>query len=76
MFQRATTNTTVFAPPDGDATWNTSFSWYTGVSATVPAGQFDMQSVALHELSHTLGFASLIDPSDGSGLDGNPPRHT
>jgi autotransporter-associated beta strand protein len=75
VFQRATTNTTAFAPPDGDATWNTSFTWFNGPSATVPAGQFDMESVSLHELSHTLGFASLININhpmhpDGSGAQG------
>lgn len=74
VFMKATTNTQPFSPPEGDVTWNTAFSnWYTGVSSTVTAGQFDMQSVALHELSHTMAFASLIDPNDGSGLQGNTP---
>jgi autotransporter-associated beta strand protein len=72
VFRRGTTNTSLFTPPDGSADWNSngSITWYTGSTLPVPSGQFDMQSIALHELSHALGFASLIDPGTGAGLAG------
>ena len=74
VFMKATTNTQPFSPPEGDVTWNTSFTnWHTSSTLPVTSGQFDMQSVALHELSHTMGFASLIDENDGSGLQNNTP---
>lgn len=41
--------------------------WYSGVSSSVTAGQVDMQSVALHETTHALGFSSLIR-TNGAGL--------
>ena len=73
VFQRATTNTiphltrpTAQGAPRGTPSFS---NWYYRQLTSVPGGQFDMQSVALHELSHTLGFSSLItvNAPDGSG---------
>jgi hypothetical protein len=38
----------------GDITVNTDFTW--SVATPTPAGQFDLQSVLLHELGHALGL--------------------
>lgn len=40
------------------STFNFGHSWYAG-SGTVPAGQYDMFSVLLHEIVHGLGISSL-----------------
>jgi autotransporter-associated beta strand protein len=69
VHQRATTNATPFSPPDGFGVFNFANNFYTG-TGTPSANQFDMQSIALHELSHSLGFTSIID-SNGQGLLNN-----
>ena len=53
---------------DSTIQFNFGYSWdYTGS----PSGsQFSFQSVTLHELTHSLGFSSLIN-SNGSGLNGS-----
>ena len=43
---------------DGSISWNWHHSW--GVGPTVPIGQFDMASVAMHEVLHAMGFASMV----------------
>jgi autotransporter-associated beta strand protein len=62
-----TTNTTI-----GDFNSDQT-NWWTGIGSSVGSGQTDMQSVALHEIGHSLGFASLIQ-SNGSGLGGTYSR--
>jgi len=44
--------------PDGTINWNWQHSW--GVGPTVPLGQYDMASVAMHEILHAMGFASMV----------------
>ncbi|TDO14297.1 hypothetical protein EV580_2424 [Mycobacterium sp. BK086] len=44
---------------DGTITWNFGYGW--GYGDTVPAGAYDFQSTAMHELLHTFGFISVID---------------
>jgi autotransporter-associated beta strand protein len=79
LYTQATTNSLGGQPEHGGVTFNSSLAnWYTGTSPSVPGTQFDMQSVAVHELTHALGFASLINFNnpprpDGSGLQGLPP---
>lgn len=47
------------AAADGTIDWNFGYSW--GYFATVPAGSYDFQSTAMHELMHTYGFLSVVD---------------
>jgi len=47
---------------------NTSINWHTNLSQTTTAGLYDMYTIALHEATHALGFASLIDASGASKL--------
>jgi hypothetical protein len=39
---------------------NPSFNWNTDLTVLNPSGYFDLYSIALHEMTHALGFASLI----------------
>ena len=55
----------------GDADCLASSSWYYGFSDAT-GSEIGFTTVLLHEMTHGLGFASLVDPSDGtqtSGLD-------
>jgi autotransporter-associated beta strand protein len=45
---------------------NVNVPWYSGVSASVPSNQVDLQSVALHETTHALGFLSFLN-TNGTG---------
>ena len=48
------------------ANFNSSFSWYFGVDGN-PGQQFDLMTVALHELGHGLGFIGSMTVSGGIG---------
>lgn len=43
---------------DGTIDWNFGRTW--GYGTPVPGGEYDFQSIAMHELLHTLGFLSNI----------------
>lgn len=47
---------------------NPAFNWHTSLTSTTPAGFIDMYTIALHEVTHALGFASLINFDGGSKL--------
>lgn len=47
---------------------NTGINWATNLSLNPTAGQTDLYSVAIHELSHALGFGSLIDANGQSRI--------
>jgi hypothetical protein len=41
-------------------------AWNTNLTINSPAGQYDLYSIALHEITHALGFASLINENGQS----------
>lgn len=45
---------------------NPSFSFHTNLSLQNPTNDYDLYSVALHEIMHALGFGSLIDQNGQS----------
>lgn len=54
------------AAADGEITWNFGSPWALG--ASVDNGQYDFQSVAIHELLHTFGFLSNVsEPGTNNG---------
>ena len=71
VYQRATTNSTPFGPPDGTGQFNfaSDIQWN---NTTFPPtqNQFDLFSVAFHEFTHALGFSSRIEAT-GQGAQGN-----
>lgn len=55
---------------DIDIYLNSSVNWYTDTVGTVPAGQYDLVSIVLHEICHGLGFVSLAKKSGAEGSFG------
>lgn len=47
--------------------FNANQPWYMGTDGRVPAGQYDLVSVALHEVGHALGFQGSMKWDDGTG---------
>ncbi len=45
-------------------------SWYYGLDGNTPTGDVDFVSVVLHELTHGLGFLSLVDLGSGAKFAG------
>jgi hypothetical protein len=41
---------------DGTINFGNAFTWYTGTDGNTPAGEYDLVSVALHEIGHQMGF--------------------
>lgn len=56
------------AGANGRLSFNTAKMFYTGASSTVPGGFHDFQSVALHEMTHALGWQSALLPDKTSAL--------
>lgn len=47
---------------------NSGINWNTNMSSAAPAGLYDLYTIALHEIAHALGFASLINHNGNSKL--------
>jgi len=72
---------TTFAPWGGSISFSTTGNWFFGTLApgeTVPTGEFDFYSVALHELGHVLGIGTsnvwnndLVTISGNTYFDGS-----
>jgi hypothetical protein len=60
---------------DDYITYNSGFTWYYGTDGNTPSGQYDLVSVAAHEIGHGRNFSGSADYSGGSGsigLSGSP----
>jgi hypothetical protein len=49
---------------------NASTNWYLGLDGNTPAGQYDLVTIALHELGHGLGFVGLAKKAGTEGSFG------
>lgn len=59
--------------PDATATFDFGWNWYTGTGLP-GSNQIDLRSVVLHEVTHALGFNSLISyPSGNSAITNSNP---
>ncbi|MCJ7535681.1 MAG: immune inhibitor A, partial [Anaerolineales bacterium] len=58
------------ANEDVHITYNTNFSWYTGLDANPPGGTYDLVTVATHEIGHGLNFAGSAIQSGATGSYG------
>ncbi len=63
-----------FGPSDGTIEFNSSFSFDFDNSDGVGSGQMDFETVAAHEIGHTLGFISMVDSVDQIIDGGLPPE--
>lgn len=50
---------------------NGSIVWHTDLTAATAPYTYDLYSTALHEMTHALGFASLINSAGGSNFGAN-----
>lgn len=73
LFQHATTGSDpVGGLEDGFATFDFGHEWNSGLGVTA-SNESDLFTVSLHEITHTLGFASLVKPNGTSEIsDGDP----
>ncbi len=70
-FDHATTGVDPFATlPDARITFDFGYAWNSTTGAPA-ANEYDLMSVALHELSHAIGFLSFVN-ADGTGLNEDP----
>ena len=52
------------------ANFSSTFNWNYALSGSVPAGQYDLVTVVLHELGHGLGFVDSYSVSGTAGFVG------
>jgi autotransporter-associated beta strand protein len=72
VYQAARTNQRVFGGADGSGQFNFGHSYnYAGQVNSPSPDNFDMTSVAIHEITHSLGFLSRTDAS-GRGAAAQP----
>lgn len=60
----------VFNSDVDNATIPPDYRWYYGLDGNAPATASDFVSVVMHELTHGLGFYTLVDPSSGATYNG------
>ena len=73
LFQHATTGIDpTGAVPDALATFDFGYNWNSDLSSPT-GGEVDLFTVALHEVSHSLGFLSLLNSDGTSGISGGDP---
>jgi hypothetical protein len=60
----------------GYVAFDFSMLWHTTLSQSTPAGFLDMYTIALHEVTHALGFGSLINSTGASKLSGFGPYYS
>ncbi len=56
---------------DDYITYNSGFTWYYGTDGHPPAGQYDLVTVAAHEIAHGLNFSGTASYSGGYGYWGS-----
>jgi hypothetical protein len=52
------------------ATFNSNINWYFGTDGNTPAGQYNLVTVVLHEITHGLGYFSSFDIENNIGIWG------
>ena len=52
--------------------FNSSVSWYLGTNGNTPESKYDLVTVALHEITHGLGFSGFFIDDEGVGKLSNP----
>ncbi|MCD4652850.1 hypothetical protein K8T06_02835 [bacterium] len=73
VFDHIKTGVDPYAGPDASATVDFGWNWYAG-TGTPGGAQFDLLSVMIHEMTHALGFCSLIAyPTGFSEITGTNP---
>ena len=71
VFQRLSTGTVPFPGyAEMSLTFDWGYKWHAG-SASPPSDALDLQSVAVHEITHCLGFISLISADGSSRFSGS-----
>uniref|UniRef100_UPI00321726EE T9SS type A sorting domain-containing protein n=1 Tax=uncultured Draconibacterium sp. TaxID=1573823 RepID=UPI00321726EE len=53
--------------PDIICTFNKNTNWYTGTNGDGPSNEYDLVTVALHEIVHGLGFSGFFNVENGEG---------
>lgn len=56
--------------PDLNITFGGEINWYFGLDGNTPGGKYDFVTVALHEVSHGLGFIGSATHNGNSGFTG------
>ena len=56
--------------PDLNITFGDEINWYYGLDGNTPGSQYDFVTVALHEVSHGLGFIGSATHNGNSGFTG------
>ena len=56
--------------PDINITFGDGINWYYGIDGNTPGSKYDFVTVALHEVSHGLGFIGSATHNGNSGFTG------